>query len=233
MKIISLLLKLRDKYVERRLNGLGEEERFRLIYKSGYWKGIGGSLSGAGSNLDSSKNIRTSLKNFIDKHSIGSILDLPCGDFFWMSKMDLSDLLYVGGEIVEDIVNKNNQRFGREGCTFKKIDILHDELPKAGLVFVRDCLVHLENDQIFRAIKNIIQSGSTYLAITTYPDLKTNFKSLQKDRWRPLNMSARPFLLPEPIELLDDRFTGNPPIHKNKYIGVWKISDISLSSKDI
>ena len=43
MNIIKRLLTpyiyLRDKYVDWRIKGLSEKDRFRLIYKTGYWNG--------------------------------------------------------------------------------------------------------------------------------------------------------------------------------------------------
>lgn len=222
----ALLIVLRDKLVERSLDRLDEEEKFNLIYKSGYWKGLGeGSRSGAGSNLDSTENIRLVLPAFLREYHIRSMLDLPCGDWYWMSNLDLSAVHYIGGDIVEALVSDNQRKFGAPGREFRHLNLLHNELPQVDLVFVRDCLVHLEEDQIILAIRNIVDSGSTYFATTTYPDIQENKKPAVKDRWRPLNMTLAPFFLPTPIMLLNDSWPANK-IDVTKKIGIWKTADL-------
>jgi hypothetical protein len=94
-------------------------------------------------------------------------------------------------------------------------------------VFVRDCFVHLEDDSIIRAIHNVINSGSKYFATTTFPKCSNNGKTLNKDRWRELNMMLSPFFFPEPLELLPDMVDE---ALDNKYVGVWKVSDLNKIS---
>ena len=69
-----------------------EEKKFNFIYKNKYWQNDpNGSLSGAGSNLDdSTHNLSIELPNFINKYKIGSLVDIPCGDWAWMSKLNLA-----------------------------------------------------------------------------------------------------------------------------------------------
>ena len=82
-KLLSPLTLLRDALLERSLGDLSERERFERIYKSGYWRPIiGGSLLGAGSNLNSTEEICEELLRFLDNYQIKSILDLPCDDWF-------------------------------------------------------------------------------------------------------------------------------------------------------
>jgi len=89
-KLLSPLTLLRDALLERSLGDLSERERFERIYKSGYWRPIiGGSLLGAGSNLNSTEEICEELPRFLDNYQIKSILDLPCGDWYWMSQFNL------------------------------------------------------------------------------------------------------------------------------------------------
>ena len=225
MKFTSILLKIRDKYIERKLKGLNEKDRFNLIYRSGYWRGFRGSLSGEGSSFSSTKNIRESLQKFIKDYHILSLADIPCGDFYWMSKMDLSSLQYLGGDIVEEMIQTNNYKYSKDNLDFQKIDLIHDILPTVDCIFIRDCLVHLEDYQVKKVIKNIIKSQSKYLATTIFPNLEENIQSKEIDRWRPLNLTIKPFNLPPPILLLDDRLIDDEG-HQYRYIGVWKIKDL-------
>ena len=43
--------------------------------------------------LENTKNIRIELQKFIDEQNIKTILDIPCGDFYWMSKMNLENTI--------------------------------------------------------------------------------------------------------------------------------------------
>lgn len=227
-KLFFPIIFFRDLIVERFLDGLSEKKRFKLIYKSGYWKPFfGESYSGAGSSEEATINIRSELPIFFEKHKIKSILDIPCGDFYWMSKVNLNGLRYIGAEIVEDLVLKNQNDFSSENLSFIVCDLIKDHLPKADVVFVRDCLVHLEDNQIQSALSNIIDSGSKFLATTTYPDTNENIQPVNKDRWRSLNLTCPPFSLPKPLILLDDSWQKNP-LDNNKKIGIWRIKDLQL-----
>ena len=226
-KILYPYVFIRDYLVDRSLDTLSESDRFTLIYKKSYWKGLGeGSLSGAGSNLDSTDNIRRSLPVVLDKCSINSMLDVPCGDWFWMRHVDLSNVQYTGGDIVDEIVKHNNTKYSDLNVNFYKIDLINDRLKKVDLMFVRDCLVHLTDEQINDALMNIIKSGSKYFMATTFPETAINNKSTLKDRWRPINLELPPFSLPKPIYLIDDSWCGNS-IDANKKMGVWKLSDLT------
>ena len=79
------------------------------------------------------------------------MLDVPCGDFYWMRLVPL-DVDYTGGDIVSDIVARNQAQYGDERRRFLRLDLLQDPLPAADLIFCRDCLVHLSNAHIRRAV---------------------------------------------------------------------------------
>ena len=211
-KLLLPFVLLRDLLVELSIKNLSEKKRFELIYRSGYWKPFfGGSLSGSGSNLNSTENIRRELPIFLSEFNIHSMLDLPCGDLYWMSQIDLQNLKYIGGDIVPDIIQENQA--------------IEDKLPTVDLIFVRDCLVHLEEQQIIDAIKNIVNSGSVYFSTTTYPKITENQKPVNKDRWRQLNLTLPPFSLPEPIKYLDDS-CSSISLDVDKCIGVWRTDDL-------
>jgi SAM-dependent methyltransferase len=225
-RLLTPYIYLRDKYVDWRIKGLSEKDRFRLIYKAGYWRsGTNGSLSGTGSDEGSTVNIHKSLVNFLKDNHIKTILDLPCGDWNWMSHVDLGNVNYIGADIVDAVINSNQKRFGSLNRNFKVLDILNDDLPKVDLIFVRDCFVHLEDEQIIKAIKNIAKSNSIFLATTTYPQCNLNQTPVKIDRWRQLNLEIKPFFLPEALSLLDDRCYSDP-LDVEKYMGIWKISDL-------
>ena len=69
------------------------------------------------------------------------IFDAPCGDFNWMKLvLNKCDINYIGGDIVENLINDLNKQFSSSKRLFINIDITQDKLPDADLMMVRDCL---------------------------------------------------------------------------------------------
>ena len=108
------------RYSDYKLKSMSTEKVFTAIYKSNAWGGED-SVSGPGSDLSQTKNIIKELPLLFDDFSISSMMDIPCGDFYWMSKMDLSSLSYLGGDIVEEMIQKNNYKYSKDNLGFKKL----------------------------------------------------------------------------------------------------------------
>ena len=56
---------------------------FTNIFKRNWWNN-NESRSGWGAELKRTETIRAELHDFVQRHSIQSLLDAPCGDFHWM-----------------------------------------------------------------------------------------------------------------------------------------------------
>jgi len=105
-------------------------------------------------------------------------------------------------------------------------------LPKVDLIFVRDCLVHLSYDDIFKALDNICKSDSQYLLATTFTE-RTRNNNIATGQWRTLNLQIPPFDLPEPQIILNE---GHPEKEwRDKSLGLWEVADIenSLTKRSI
>lgn len=220
------------------------QETFARIYASGAWTltGDGGadddeSRSGLGSNLAQTAALRAELPSLLAELGVRSLLDAPCGDFFWMSRVDLGVDRYIGADIVPAVIERNRARFARADREFRVLDLTRDPLPGVDLVFSRDCLVHLGDDDVHRTLENIRRSGSTYLATTTFIGRAENEAATEAGGWRPLNLRRAPFLLPEPFLVIDEQCTevylteeedGTQVEHRfaDKSIGVWRIADL-------
>ena len=59
--------------------------------------------------MSATQNIRKDLFEFIKSENINTILDVPCGDFYWMSQMKLDHLDYTGADIVDEIIEDNKK----------------------------------------------------------------------------------------------------------------------------
>ncbi len=200
--------------------------RFLKIYRKNLW-GSKESVSGVGSILDQTKEIRKELPLLLDSLNAKSILDIPSGDFNWMSKTDLKVANYIGGDIVPEIIENNKKRYESNGRRFQVMDITKDRLPKVDVILCRDCLVHLSYKDIFSALKNIKLSNSTYLLTTTFINRNKN-RNIFSGGWRPLNLTIPPFNFPKPIRNINEKCTEAEGRCADKSLGLWRINDIKL-----
>ena len=201
------------------------KETFDSIAQDNFWSSEE-SVSGPGSELQHTKTLISKLNNVFVKYEIKTVLDLPCGDFNWMQKVDLSNTQYLGADIVESIIINNKSKYENDSIQFEMMDIITSKLGKHDLVLVRDCLVHFSYENIVKTIKNLKNSGSKYLLTTTFPDIAKN-KDIVSGEWRPLNFAIYPFHFSEPIELINENYQGKER-YKSKSMALWEISDLRI-----
>ncbi len=215
------------KYQEnaRLLEAMDEKERFTHIFRTNLWSG--GSVSGPGSDDDQTRALRAELPAMMRRLGVRSLLDLPCGDFNWLAGAELDLDWYLGADIVDELVRRNQQRYARAdgGLRFVPLDLLRDPLPRADAVLCRDCLVHFGFADIRRALANLRASGSRYLITTTFTQLSTNVDIPTGD-WRPLNLCREPFGFPEPVDLVLEGCTEEDGAYADKALAVWAIEEL-------
>lgn len=94
------------------------EDRFTWIYKNNYWSSSE-SLSGTGSTLKYTFNLRKELPNLFNSYSIETVFDAPCGDFKWMSHLvPFLNIEYIGGDIVKPLVDDLNNKYKSSKISF-------------------------------------------------------------------------------------------------------------------
>lgn len=199
------------------------KQAFEAIYKLNYWRD-GESVSGPGSTLEATKQIRASIEHVVRTHGIKSMLDAPCGDFNWMQHVDLAGVDYTGGDIVDELVQRNQAQYGSQSGgpkrRFKVVDLTQDELGAFDLVHTRDCIAHLPLEDVVRVLRNISRSGSKFLLVTTSPQVTRNEDLSHPGSWRPLNLRLPPIGLGEPLELLPDAARND---RNEKYAALYKL----------
>ena len=211
---------------KQELQGLDVAEVFTKIHDTHGWLVKNPeSVSGEGSTLEQTKILAAELPSLLKKLGVKTLLDLPCGDFNWMQHVDLTDISYTGGDIVEALVEKNNARFAGENRQFKHLNLLADPLPQCDLIFCRDCLVHLSFDDIHAALANIKRSGATYLATTHFHEEPENV-DIPTGGWRPLNFFKSPFNFPEPVAEINEQCSEMDGAFADKCMVVWRVDEI-------
>ncbi|WP_191859187.1 class I SAM-dependent methyltransferase [Hanstruepera ponticola] len=208
-----------------RFDGKTAKDTFTYIYNTNYWNGEE-SISGGGSDLVHTKVVVEEIGALIKQMNIHSVLDIPCGDFAWMQYANLHGASYIGGDIVDDLIVTNTKAFSHNpALQFKVLDLTSDPLPKSDILINRDCLVHLSNHDIFKALQNIKNSGCTYLLTTTFPEHTVN-TDISTGHWRALNLEKPPFNFCQPLHLISEQY--NNPKYSDKSLGLWRVDDLNL-----
>ena len=204
------------------------KKKFTYIFKSNIWGSVE-SISGPGSELQNTKNIRSQIPLVISKFNINSIIDIPCGDYNWFKEIDRK-IIYVGADIVDSIINLNNLNYENSNTKFIKHNIIIDKIDRYDLIIVRDLFIHFSDHDINKALNNIINSGSKYLLTTYYNDTSFN-KSIITGNFRELNLLIEPFNFPKPLFEIDDTGLIKKPnsdlYYKNKMLSLFLIKDLN------
>ncbi|MGY4827994.1 class I SAM-dependent methyltransferase [Sphaerotilaceae bacterium SBD11-9] len=220
---VHLYRSLRRHYDRYLLRKKTPAQVFTEIFAHNGWSGDE-SVSGLGSSLSQTQVLIDTLPGLFKEHGVRTVLDAPCGDFHWMRKVDLTDINYLGADIVADVVERN-KKHERPGVRFQHLDLIKDKLPQVDLIFCRDCLVHFSYHDLKAALDNIRKSGSTYLLTTTFPGRERN-TNIATGEWRPLNLMAAPFHFPPPLVMINEKCTEADGMFADKSMGLWKIADL-------
>ena len=209
-----------------RLRRMSPEAVFRWHFERRVWSD-GETVSGPGSTTLATSVLRSALVELIEEHRIKSLLDIPCGDGNWISTANLKLDLYIGADIVQELVDLNQSKWkGQPNCRFLKLDLTSNALPRVDLILCRDGLVHLSDALAMQALRNIKLSGSAYLLATTFPEHSNN-ADIVTGEWRPMNLQRPPFNLPKPFKLINEQ--RKTPGYQDKSLGLWRIESLPTS----
>ena len=209
-----------NKRAERRvLTTSSRAQIFEWISSTNKW-GSEESVSGKGSELARTEAIRAWFPTLLERFDVRSMLDLPCGDLNWLGDLQLPPT-YIGADIVPLLVQRNQQQY--PNLEFKVMDACRDPMPDVDMILMRDLLVHLCFEDIELVVTNICNSGATYLACTTYPEIEENIDKLT-GKHRRLNMLRPPFRWPTPEHVFDEQE------RHGKALGIWRIETLHSSN---
>lgn len=182
-------------------------------------------ISGPGSDLIQTAVISREIPALINELGIQTMLDAPCGDFFWMQHVGLNVKTYIGVDIVRELVERHTRNHANAHRRFMCRDITKDQLPCVDMIFSRDALVHLSHRDCLAALTRFKASGSQYLLMTTFPSIREN-EDILTGEWRPINFERAPFHLPPPLKLINEACTEDGGKYADKSLGLWKLADI-------
>jgi SAM-dependent methyltransferase len=210
------------------------QEAFDEIYRKKFWGDVDGQpYSGSGSRGEVAVRYSEAVAALINEHSIDSVLDIGCGDFYiGRAILDRVNrpVTYVGIDASQYVTRFNQEHFSGPNISFICLDASKDELPRAQLCLIRQVLQHLSNQQIASVLDKL--SAYTWVLITEhYPDddhlVAANLDKPHGPDTRLYDLSAvyidrPPFCLKGAINMLEIRAEDVRPGIAS-YIRTWLI----------
>ncbi|MBF0614307.1 MAG: hypothetical protein G8237_11120 [Magnetococcales bacterium] len=191
---------------------------FTKIYLENQW-GSGETRSGSGSMVQGTEEMRTALRDAMRLLGIRSVVDAGCGDLNWISLISEEWDLYLGFDVVRELIAHNRTLYGqRPNHFFNVADICQVRLPRADALLCRNTLTHLPNEEILQALRLFKRSECRHLIATTFPGVENEKNKI--GQWHRTNLTAPPFSLPEPIMLLPDGKSRH-----ERYLGIWRLAE--------
>jgi Methyltransferase domain len=169
---------------KRNIAGRGDlttQQLFSQIYEKGVWGKSADPaqpfFSGSGSHSDIAASIyvnavRELLKTFDEQPNV---VDLGCGDFSIGQRIRPLCANYIACDIVPKLISFNQEKFKQLNVDFRVLDLTEDVLPAADIVFIRQVLQHLSNDQVKKTIPKIA-SGYKFLVLTEHLPKSKDFQ---------------------------------------------------------
>ena len=145
-------------------------ETFTAIYRGKHWGRSDDRLdpfySGLGSrDLKIVGPYVEAVGSFLKGHgSRLNAVDLGCGDFAVGGQLRSYCGMYFACDVVKDVIDRHKTRYGNSDVVFQTIDITRDDLPPGDVVFLRQVLQHLSNNDISSIIPKL--HGYKYIIIT-------------------------------------------------------------------
>jgi ubiquinone/menaquinone biosynthesis C-methylase UbiE len=177
------------------------KETFTNIYEEEKWAmGQTESKSGLGSTLNFALCISDSLLEVLQEYSIQKMVDTSCGDWNWMRRIQKDLCTYIGIDIVESVIDKNQKKYGDSKTSFICKDFLSflkvQPDNSIDLVFCRHTCEHLPKDYIFDFFFECKRVAKFLLLTTkkTSPEEPCNQELLfPSNTYRPINLDLPPF----------------------------------------
>ena len=214
-------------------------QAFERVYAEGRWThGPDGARCGSGWSHVESGQGEMALKAVMDvvySMKIRSIADVPCGDGCFARALTSAlhnrtsaegepAVEYTGVDIVQSLVATNNERLADASTRFIHADVVASAsaLPRAELIFSRQMLQHLCNDDVHQFLIHVALSSARYALLTTFQtdyDFVNTDISCASGSFRPQDLTKPPFSLPAPLMLFNEHY----PIDKRVSLGLWPV----------
>jgi SAM-dependent methyltransferase len=152
----------------RRLADLSPGDAFGRIYHEGIWGSEGDYNSGSGTHTEGvAAPYVAAVGEFLRGLGKPNVVDLGCGDFSVGARLRKFCDRYIACDVVEQLIERNRQKYFDLGVEFRLVDITHDPLPNGDVVILRQVLQHCSNAQI-SAVVSKLPGACRYLVLTEH-----------------------------------------------------------------
>jgi SAM-dependent methyltransferase len=191
---------------------------FSDIYRMNAWQGDE-SLSGPGSGSTATAHLAADIVAMVAELDIRSVLDVACGDGYWMPDLPGYTGIDVAPEAIELARARHPERRYLVGSAATV------RLPRADLVIFRDALQHLSFRDGLAALSAIRESRPRYLLASTY--IGSENIDIPTGACYSPNLEAPPFNFSPPVRLLFDGVSYHDADlirDPAKHMGLWVIA---------
>src|SRR5262245_25314339 len=125
--VLALVRQRRLALIRAKNVGRTPQEIFGEIYRDNRWGGLSGTFSsGSGSSAAHADLYARTVCTFAREHGVRRIVDLGCGDFTVGARLLDAGADYVGVDVVPELIEHNERRFGSSSVSFACLDIVDD-----------------------------------------------------------------------------------------------------------
>jgi hypothetical protein len=153
---------------------VSRKEEFRRIYAGQHWGGGKGEFfSGSGSRGPAVAHYIPAITAQLRAlhASLGRdlvVVDIGCGDYFVGRHLveACPFIRYVGCDIVPELAENLQARFGSDRVRFESLDIVTNDPPEGDVCLVRQVFQHLSNRDVLAAVQRLRAFEAVYLTET-------------------------------------------------------------------
>lgn len=217
-------------------------QAFERVYSEGRWlNGADGASACASgwSDVASGQGVAAlrAVVSVVRTFNVRSVADVPCGDGCFagalLSALRVNEtewtpsISYVGVDIVRSLVERNRARLGDSSTHFLEADVVSgaDSIPAAELLFSRQMLQHMCNEDALRFIRLAARSSARFVMLTTFmtsDDFVNGDIPCASGGYRPQDLTKPPFSLPAPLLLFNEGY----PVDSRVALGLWPVKTL-------
>lgn len=156
--ITKLYLNQKIRIWHNKVRGNTNRQIFNAIYKNCEWGGNSQELySGEGSHdtLLVEPYIQAINGLLKEYKTPPVVIDLGCGDFYIGKHIFEGASRYYALDVAESIIRQNTLNYSDKKIIFQNIDAVHEDLPNADIILIRQVLQHLNNQSIEKIVSKL------------------------------------------------------------------------------
>lgn len=208
------------------------EAVFDDIYRRNAWNGKE-SLSGPGSGSAPTHRIVFALLELVSELDIKSVLDVACGDGFWMP--DLPG--YIGLDLSSEAIDLAKQR--HPDRVYDQGDVRTYAIPKVDLIIFRDVMQHMSLADGLDSLSAIRRAEPKWALISTYIDSE-NYditpQVVHSGMGYCPDLTREPFNMPPPERYIADGWeweweNSDKVRDPKKMLGLWGLERVTSSAR--